>query len=57
MSRLAGIGEEDFNALLGRVQEFRDGKIAPRVIQWEQERIFPVDTSGFDNKLNSPSLN
>ncbi|MEC9316831.1 MAG: hypothetical protein VX785_02755 [Actinomycetota bacterium] len=57
MSQLAGIGEEDFNALLGRVQEFRDGKIAPRVIQWEQERIFPVDTSGFDNKLNSPSLN
>ncbi|MED5541035.1 MAG: acyl-CoA dehydrogenase family protein [Actinomycetota bacterium] len=51
MSQLAGISEEDFNTLLGRVQEFRDDKIAPRVIQWEQERIFPIDTISASHEL------
>jgi alkylation response protein AidB-like acyl-CoA dehydrogenase len=43
MSQVAGLREEHFHELLEQVREFRDREITPFVIEWEQNRIFPVE--------------
>ena len=43
MSQVAGLREEHFHELLEQVREFRDREITPFVIEWEQNRVFPVE--------------